>query len=71
MVRPSIIATIGARVLGSALLGFGTIFQPKANATDHWSTSPRTVIVTAVRDDVGEPDVGGDGFDPSAARVAA
>ena len=32
------------RILGPALLGVGTIFQGKANADDHWSTSPRVVI---------------------------
>ncbi len=69
--RTPIVATVGARLLGSALLGFGTIFQPKANATDHWSTSPQTVIVTAIRDDVAEPDVGDDGLEESAAPVAA
>ena len=69
--RPTFVATVGARLLGSALLGFGTIFQPKANATDHWSTSPRTVIVAAIRDDVGEPDKGEDGFVELAAPVAA
>lgn len=31
--------------LGPALLGVGTIFQPKARAEDHWSTSPKVVIV--------------------------
>jgi hypothetical protein len=26
------------KVLGSAMLGFGTIFTPKAKPDDHWST---------------------------------
>jgi hypothetical protein len=46
----------GVKVLGPALLGFGTIFQPKANATDHWSTSPRIeIIVVARADESGDP----------------
>ena len=69
--RPAIVATVGERLLGSALLGFGTIFQPKANATDHWSTSPQTVILAAIRDDVGEREKGEDWPDESNAPVAA
>ena len=50
--RFSPILNILLKVLGPALLGFGTIFQPKANATDHWSTSPQVVIrVDASHDD--------------------
>lgn len=30
------------------LLGFGTIFQPKAEATDHWSNDPRISIQVEV-----------------------
>jgi hypothetical protein len=39
------------KVLGPALLGFGTIFQPKANLTDHWSTSPQISIQVEVSAD--------------------
>lgn len=50
--RLSPILNILLKVLGPALLGFGTIFQPKANAADHWSTSPQVVIrVDASHDD--------------------
>jgi hypothetical protein len=27
------------------MLGVGAILQPKANTDDHWSTSPRVVLV--------------------------
>jgi hypothetical protein len=38
------------------LLGFGTIFQPKAIATDHWSTSPQiTIQVEVSADESGNP----------------
>jgi len=44
------------RVLGPVLLGLGTIFQPKANVTDHWSTSPRVEVVDHVAGvDAGAP----------------
>ena len=44
------------KVLGPVLLGFGTIFQPKANLTDHWSTSPQISIQVEVSsDESGEP----------------
>ena len=32
------------KVLGPALLGFGTIFQPKTRLTDHWSDDPNISI---------------------------
>ncbi len=44
------------KVLGPFLLGFGTIFQPKANLTDHWSTNPQIVFtVEASADESGNP----------------
>lgn len=44
------------KVLGPALLGFGTIFQPKANLTDHWSTNPKISIQVEVSvDESGDP----------------
>jgi hypothetical protein len=44
------------KVLGPVLLGFGTIFQPKANTTDHWSTSPQiTIQVEVSADESGNP----------------
>ena len=44
------------KVLGPVLLGFGTIFQPKAIATDHWSTSPQiTIQVEVSADESGNP----------------
>jgi hypothetical protein len=44
------------KVLGPVLLGFGTIFQPKANVTDHWSVSPQVTIQIEVSvDDSGNP----------------
>ncbi len=47
---------IALKVLGPVLLGFGTIFQPKANSTDHWSTSPQiTIHVAALTDESGDP----------------
>lgn len=46
---------IALRFLGPALLGLGTIFQPKAKMTDHWSTSPQTSIqVEASIDESGD-----------------
>lgn len=35
------------RMIGAALLGLGTIFAPKANLDDHWST-PVTRVLRAV-----------------------
>lgn len=35
---------VGA-VVGAAMLGVGTILQPKARLDDHWSTSPKVVLV--------------------------
>ena len=44
------------KVLGPVLLGFGTIFQPKANLTDHWSTSPQISIqIEMSADESGDP----------------
>ena len=44
------------KVLGPVLLGFGTIFEPKANLTDHWSTSPQISIQFEVSaDESGDP----------------
>ena len=31
-------------VIGSVMLGVGTIFQPKARPDDHWSKSPKVEI---------------------------
>jgi hypothetical protein len=40
----------------SVALGFGTIFQPKAKADDHWSTLPQvTLVVAAPGAFAGEP----------------
>lgn len=45
-----------SKALGPFLLGFGTIFQPKANVTDHWSTTPQvTIRVEASADESGDP----------------
>lgn len=45
------------KVLGPALLGFGAIFQPKANPTDHWSTTPQiTIQVEVSADESGDPE---------------
>ena len=42
--------------LGAVLLGVGAIFQPKAKAADHWSTSPRVVMVLeAQSEESGDP----------------
>jgi hypothetical protein len=44
------------KVLGPALLGFGTVFQAKAKPTDHWSTSPQvTIEIVAPADESGDP----------------
>jgi hypothetical protein len=44
------------KVLGPVLLGFGTIFQPKANLTDHWSTNPQiTIQIEASAEESGNP----------------
>ncbi len=37
------------KVLGPALLGFGTIFQPKTRLTDHWSDDPNISIEIEVQ----------------------
>lgn len=45
--------------LGPALLGLGTIFQPKAHVDDHWSVSPQVSIqVEAAANESGEPPHG-------------
>jgi hypothetical protein len=36
----------------AVMLGFGTLFQPKAKSDDHWAVSPKIVIV------VESPDLG-------------
>jgi len=47
---------VGLKILGPALMGFGTIFQPKANLTDHWSTSPQISIQIEISaDESGNP----------------
>lgn len=47
-VQASSIFNVSLRVLGPALLGFATIFQSKANPTDHWSMSPKITIQVEV-----------------------
>ncbi|MGZ8752847.1 MAG: hypothetical protein ACXW1S_07685 [Acidimicrobiia bacterium] len=43
-------------LLGAVMLGVGTLFQMKARADDHWSTSPKlAVIEDAEAADSGEP----------------
>ena len=32
-------------VLGAVVLGVATLFQPKVRPDDHWSTSPKVVIL--------------------------
>jgi hypothetical protein len=32
-------------VLGAVVLGMATLFQPKARPDDHWSTSPKVVVL--------------------------
>jgi len=43
------------RLLGAVLLGFGTVFQPKPRPEDHWSSSPKIVLVIEAEDDDGDP----------------
>jgi hypothetical protein len=43
------------RLVGATMLGVGTIFQPKARIEDHWSTSPKVVMLSAVRADASDP----------------
>jgi len=63
-VSGSLISTAVLKVLGPVLLGFGTIFQPKANATDHWSTSPQiTIQVEVSADESGDPPRQDDDFE--------
>jgi hypothetical protein len=43
-------------VVGATMLGVGAIFQPKARSEDHWSTSPKVVMLSEVRADAsGDP----------------
>ncbi len=50
------IANALGRVLGATMLGVGAIFQPKARVDDHWSTSPKVVMVSEVASDTsGDP----------------
>ena len=35
---------VGA-VVGAVMLGVGTLFQPKAKQDDHWSATPKVVLV--------------------------
>ncbi|HUV57235.1 MAG TPA: hypothetical protein VMV96_00360 [Acidimicrobiales bacterium] len=53
---------LSLKVLSPAMLGVATIFQGKANPTDHWSTSPKiTIQVVAPADESGcPPDHGTD-----------
>ena len=54
--NPSSVFKVVLKVLGPVLLGFGTIFQPKANLTDHWSTNPQISIQIEVSvDESGNP----------------
>jgi hypothetical protein len=32
-------------VLGAVVLGVATLFQPKVRPDDHWSTSPKIVVL--------------------------
>jgi len=41
-VNISTILKVVLKALGPALLGFSTIFRPKANSTNHWSTNLRS-----------------------------
>ncbi len=42
--------------LGAVLLGVGAIFQPKAKADDHWSISPKVVMVIEAQSEAsGDP----------------
>jgi hypothetical protein len=43
-VRQPVLVKIPKTVLRAVLLGFGTVFQPKARLDDHWSTSPKIVL---------------------------
>ena len=52
----SSVARVALKILGPTLLGFGTIFQPKASPSDHWSTTPRiTIQVEVSADESGNP----------------
>jgi hypothetical protein len=55
-VRQQVLVKIPKTVLGAVLLGFGTIFQPKARLDEHWSTSPKIVLeVHASAEDSSDP----------------
>ena len=55
-VRQQVLVKIPKTVLGAVLLGFGTVFQPKARFDDHWSTSPEIVLeVHASAEDSSDP----------------
>jgi hypothetical protein len=43
-----IVSAIGV-IFGATALGVGTIFQPKARLDDHWSTSPKVLMVSEIR----------------------
>ena len=52
---PSVFKAVLA-IFGPVLLGFATIFQPKTNATDHWSTSPKiTIQMEAASEESSDP----------------
>jgi hypothetical protein len=43
-------------ILAPALLGVGTIFQAKVRADDHWSTSPKIVMLREIESEAsGDP----------------
>jgi hypothetical protein len=55
-VRQPVLVKIPKTVLRAVLLGFGTVFQPKARLDDHWSTSPKIVLeVHASAEDSSDP----------------
>ncbi|HYA45577.1 MAG TPA: hypothetical protein VED59_08215 [Acidimicrobiales bacterium] len=50
-----VLHTAGA-VMGAVMLGVGTLLQLKAKQDDHWSASPKVVLVEeAHAEDSGEP----------------
>ena len=56
---------VALRVVGPALLGLGTIFAPKPNPDDHWSTPVNLVVAVA-----GGPETPGGERDRVAPAVA-
>jgi hypothetical protein len=55
-VRETTFFRVVLRAIGPYLMGFGTIFQPKARPDDHWSADPRvTIQVEASIDESGDP----------------